>query len=84
MGAPGKARGRGGLMPARRSNAAWSAKRANVNEAAKVSIHETPLKTASGQLPLLGLEIVSQAAQARGLPDDRRVVRHLTLALLTS
>ena len=59
-------------------------RQANVNEAGRVSIHEAPLKTASGQLPLLGLEIVSQAAQARGLPDDRRVVRHLTLALLTS
>ncbi len=57
-------------------------RQANVNEAGRVSIHEAPLKTASGQLPLLGLEIVSQAMVARGLPDDRRMVLRLTLTPL--
>ena len=50
----------------------------NASEAAKVSIHEAPLKTASGQLPLLGLEIVSQAVVARGLPDAGRGLQRLT------
>lgn len=54
-------------------------RQANVNEAARVSIHEAPLKTASGQLPLLGLEIVSQAVVARGLPDAGRGRRRFTL-----
>ncbi|TWG38727.1 hypothetical protein ATF69_0591 [Acidovorax delafieldii] len=54
-------------------------RQANVNEAARVSIHEAPLKTASGQLPLLGLEIVSQAVVARGLPDAGRGRQRFTL-----
>ena len=54
-------------------------RQAKVNDAARVSIHEAPLKTASGQLPLLGLEIVSQAVVARGLPDAGRGRQRFTL-----
>lgn len=58
-------------------------RQAKVNDAARVSIHEAPLKTASGQLPLLGLEIVSQAVVARGLPDAGLVLQRLTLGAPT-
>ena len=66
IGVPGKARQRGGLLPTRRSNAAWRVKRGaigcialitgknNVIEAEKVNAHAVVLKFASGQLPFPG------------------------------
>ena len=57
---------------------------ANVNEAAKVSIHRDLLKMASGQLPFLGLLIVSQATRAAGLPDAHGLPRASTLGLSPS
>ncbi|MCB2024352.1 MAG: hypothetical protein R3F09_18055 [Burkholderiaceae bacterium] len=67
IGAPGKARGRGRLVPARTSNAAWHAERGagkrvalspkklTLHQAVKISLHAALMNMTSGQLPFLGL-----------------------------